>query len=72
MRKWVLYPSLIETSRFLLVSSTIDAILGQTTAHGRPQKLKAMTEYLDLSGVYGATLERIREQGGEQGWEWQP
>ena len=44
----------------------MDAILGETTAYGRRQKLRAMTEGLDLNDVYGATLERVKEQGGEK------
>ena len=54
----------MEISRFLLVSLTMDAVLGQTTAYGRQQKLEKMTEGVDLKDVYGATLERIREEGG--------
>ena len=64
--KWVLYWSLIEASRFLLISLTMDAILGQTTAHGRRQKLRSMSEGLDLKDFYGATIERIKKQGGEK------
>jgi len=63
MEKWILYPSLIETSRFLLISLTMDAILGQTTADRRRRKLRAMTEGLDLKSAYRATLERVGEQG---------
>ena len=44
----------------------MDAILGETTAYGRRQKLKAITQGLDLKDVYGATIERIKEQGGEK------
>ena len=44
----------------------MDAILGQTTAHGRRQKLRTMTEGLDLKDFYGATIERIKKQGGEK------
>ena len=55
-----------RTSRFLLISLTLDAILGQTTAHGRRQKLRRITEGFDLKGIYGATLERIKAQGGEK------
>jgi len=44
----------------------LDAILGETTAYGRRQKLRAITHGLDLKGVYGTTLERIKEQGGEK------
>ena len=44
----------------------MDAVLGQTTAHGRRQKLRTVTEGLDLKDVYGSTLERIKAQGGEK------
>ena len=44
----------------------MDAILGQTTAHGRRQKLRTMTEGLDLKDFYGATIDRIKKQGGER------
>ena len=44
----------------------MDAILGQTTDYGRRQKLRAMTEGLDLKDFYGATIERIKKQGGEK------
>jgi len=56
----------MKASRFLLVSLTMDAILGQTTAYGRRRKLRTMVEGLDLKDIYGATMERIREQGGER------
>src|SRR6195952_3473762 len=62
----ILYSPLIDTSRFLLISLTMDAILGETTAYGRRQKLRTMTEGLDLNDLYGATLERVKEQGGEK------
>jgi len=58
--------SLTDTSRFLLISLAVDAILEQTTVYGRRQKLRVMTESLDLKDVYGATLERIKEQGGQE------
>jgi len=45
----------------------MDAILGETTAGSRPQRLRTITEGLDLKDVYGATLERIKEQGREKG-----
>ena len=44
----------------------MDAILGQTTDYGRRQRVRAITQGLDLKGVYGATLERIKGQGGEK------
>jgi len=58
------FPS--DKSRFLLISLTLDAILGETTAYGRRQKLRAITQGIDLKDVYGTTLERIKEQGGEK------
>ena len=42
----------------------MDAVLEQTTAHGRRQRLKTIPEGLDLRGVYDATLGRIKEQDG--------
>ena len=53
-------------SRFLLASLSIDAILRETTMDRRRQKLRAMKNGLDLEAVYGATLERIKAQGGEK------
>ena len=64
--KSILRSSLTDTSRFLLIWLTMDAILGETTVYGRRQKLRAMTEGLDLKDVYGACIERIKEQGGER------
>ena len=66
MEKYIPRSSLTNTSRFLLVSLTMDAILGEPTASGRRRKLRAMTDGLDLKDVYGATLERINELGGEK------
>jgi len=60
------HSSLTKGSRFLLISLTMDAILGETTIYGRRQKLRTVTESLDLNSVYGATLERIEKQGGEK------
>jgi len=37
----------------------MDAILGETTAYGRRQKL-TMIEGLELKGAYGATFDRIK------------
>ena len=53
-------------SRFLLVSLNIDAILQETTIHRRRQKLNTMTDGLGLGDAYGATLDRIKGQGGEK------
>ena len=54
----------MNKSRFLLISLTMDSILGETTVYGRLQKLKAVTEGLDLKDVYGVTLEQVKGQGG--------
>ena len=53
-------------SRFLLVSLNIDAILQETTIHRRRQNLNSMTNGLGLGDAYGATLDRIKGQGGEK------
>ena len=52
--------------RFLLVFLSIETILQEATIHRRRQKLRAMKNGLDLEGVYGATLGRIKAQGGEK------
>src|SRR5205807_3411601 len=53
-------------SRFLLVSLNIDAILQETTIRRRRQKLSTMTDGVGLGDAYGATLGRIKAQGGER------
>ncbi|RPA91655.1 ankyrin [Choiromyces venosus 120613-1] len=47
---------------FLLVSLTIEAILGETTIHRRREKLEHMTNGQDVGDVYTATLDRIKAQ----------
>ena len=54
------------TSRFLLVSLNVDAILQETTIRRRRQKLNSITHGLGLGGVYGETLSRIKQQGEEK------
>jgi len=66
MQKYTLRSSLTNTSRFLLISLTIDAIFGATTAYTRRKRLQVMTKGLDLKGVYGPTLGWIKEQGAEK------
>ena len=44
----------------------MDAILQETTIHRRREKLRAMTDGLGLGNAYGATLDRIKGQGGER------
>ncbi|RPA95531.1 hypothetical protein L873DRAFT_1697743, partial [Choiromyces venosus 120613-1] len=51
---------------FLLVSLSIDAILGETTIYQRRQKLNKMTSGLGLADAYSATMERIKEQRGNR------
>jgi len=52
--------------RFLLVSLSIDAILGETTIHRRKEKLKQMSSGQGVGDVYAATLERIRAQNKDR------
>jgi len=51
-------------SRFLLASLNIEAILHESTIHRRREKLRKMTDGLELGDVYGATIERIKVQDG--------
>jgi len=53
-------------SRFLLALLSIETILQETTIYSRRQKLREMKNGLDLGGAYGATLGRIKAQGGEK------
>ena len=53
-------------SRFLLVKLNINVVLQETTIHRRRRKLSAMTDGLGLGDAYGATLDRIKRQGGEK------
>ena len=55
---------LIYIFRFLLASLNIQAILQEPTLHRRQERLSNMTDGLGLEDVYGATIERIKEQGG--------
>jgi len=48
--------------RFLLVSLSIETILGETTIHRRREKLKLISSGRDVGGVYNATLGRIKAQ----------
>jgi len=52
--------------RFLLVSSSIAAILGETTIKKRRKRLDIMTSGLGLDGIYDATLDRIMGQSGDK------
>ena len=50
--------------RFLLVSLSIDAILGEVTILQRRKKLEEMTLGTELSDAYTATLTRLKSQKG--------
>ena len=52
--------------RFLLVSLSIETILGETTIRRRREKLKQMSNGQNAGDVYAATLERIRAQGEDR------
>jgi len=52
--------------RFLLVSLSIETILGETTIRRRKEKLKQMSNGQNVGDVYAATLERIRAQGEDR------
>jgi len=50
--------------RFRLVSLNLDSILQETTIRKRRGKLRAITDGPGLEDTYGATLDRIKAQGG--------
>ena len=54
----------ILKSRFLLASLHIEAILRETSIAHREKRLKAVKDGVGLGEAYGATLERIKAQGG--------
>ena len=53
-------------SRFLLVSLNIDSILHESTIFRRREKLRKTIDRLELRGVYGATVGRIKAQDGDK------
>ena len=57
---------LIYIFRFLLASLNIEAILQGSTIYRRRERLGKITDGLGLEDVYGATIERIRAQGGDK------
>ena len=57
---------LIYIFRFLLVSLIIEAILQEATIYQRREKLSQMTPGLGLGDAYGATVGRIKAQGGNK------
>ena len=59
----ILY-SLIMVYRFLLVSLTIDAILGEVSISARREKLTEMTKGNRLGDAYATTLDRMKTQEG--------
>ena len=56
----------ISKSRFLVASLHIEAILKETSIARRGRRLEAVKEGAGLGYAYGATLERIKAQGGEK------
>ena len=61
----------MDVSSFLLVSLNIDSILREPTIYRRREQLRKMTDGLRLGDTYGATIERIKAQGGgNRGSEW--
>ena len=55
-----------HVSRFLLVSLNIHSILHESTISRRREKLSKLTSGLELGGVYGATIDRIKAQDGDK------
>ncbi|RPA91552.1 hypothetical protein L873DRAFT_1639582, partial [Choiromyces venosus 120613-1] len=51
---------------FLLVSLSIETILGETTISKRRKRLDEMTKQQSVGNVYTATLERIKAQNGSK------
>jgi len=56
----------MDISRFLLASLNIEAILQESTKNRRRERLNNMINGLGLEDVYGATIERIKAQGGDK------
>jgi len=54
----------MSKSRFLLASLHIEAILRETSIAHREKRLNAVRDGAGLGEAYGATLERIKAQGG--------
>ena len=52
--------------RFLLASLHIEAILRETSIARRGRRLKSVKDGAGLGDAYGATLKRIKAQGGEK------
>jgi len=57
---------LTSEPRFLLACLHIEAILRETSIARRGKRLKAVKDGAGLGDAYGATLERIKAQGGEK------
>jgi len=53
-------------SRFRLASLSLDAILQETTVFRRRERLRVITDGLNLEDAYGVTLDRIKAQGGHK------
>jgi len=57
---------LISVFRFPLASLSIGPILQQSTIHRRRETLNNMTKELNPGNIYGATIDRVRAQGGDK------
>ena len=55
---------LTDTSRFLLVSLNLKAILRESTKYQRRERLRKITDRLGSGGAYEAMIERIKAQDG--------
>ena len=62
----ILSSCLISVFRFRLVSLNIEAILKEATIYRRGEKLSKIISCLELGDAYGATIERIKAQGGDK------
>jgi len=56
----------MDIFRFLLVSLNIEAILKESTVYRRRERLRKITGELGLGDAYGATIERMKVQGGDR------
>ena len=56
----------IPAVRFPPVSPSIEAILQESTIYWRRKRLRKITHGLELKGVCGTTVERMKAQGGDK------
>ena len=60
------YYPLINVFSFLLVSLSVETIMQESTIYRRRERLRQITGGLGLGDAYGATIERIKAQGGDK------